>query len=69
MDKEIYTIINLLWQQMKSYNFKPLTESQWERLVLDQEQMMQKYKDAPEPVKRFGFDMCMAVVKCYEKMK
>lgn len=68
MDKKkmIYQIITSIWELLKLFNFKKLSDSDWERLIELGESNLKQYSDKNE--QELFRDMFLSVTNYYEKL-
>lgn len=68
MKKVIYELIVDVWRLVSRYQFRKLTDSEWEQFVLDGTKLCEKYRASERSVERLFRDMFLAFQDFYKRM-
>ena len=68
MKEEVYRIIVDIWRMICKYQFRKLSDDEWERFVSDGERLLERYKGNRNPVEMLCRDLFQCVQAFYEHL-
>lgn len=68
MKEEIYKLIVDIWRLTCKYQFRKLSDNEWEQFVSDGEKLLKRYRSNKYPVEMFYRDLYQCVLSFYERL-